>query len=341
MSRIVMHMLCALSLCGTTALMTGCGGGSAMPPSASANDSGGAAAATRNVAGLGKMWTVQAGASTLDQSAQDLDFYDNTITIDAGDSVTWRIAAEEPHTISFLAPGQKPPNPASPQATTPAGGTTEDGSAFTSSGLITDGKQYTLTFPKAGTYVYHCLLHQPQMMGTVVVQSAGTTYPHAQGFYTHNGAIDEWKDLIAAELSVQEFPFTPHGKTIAAGTAPGLAAGKPADSTVLRFIDVNTLGNIVQAGNVTVKVGTTLTWVNESNNEPHTVTFPPLGQVPNLPPFAPPMGGSTYDGSMLTNSGVFFPGQHYSLTFTKVGFFKYYCLFHDDQGMVAYVNVVK
>lgn len=289
-------------------------------------------------------WNVQVGASTLNQAFQALDFYNNAITIDAGDSVTWRIAAKEPHTISFLAPGQTPPPPLSPQATAPAGGSTEDGTTFTSSGLLPDGKTYTLHFPKAGTYTYFCLIHQPVMMGKIIVQKAGTPYPHTQAFYTSQASVDEWKDLFAARTAVFQFPYTPHGTTLAAGIAPGLAAGKPSQSTVLRFINFPNPDQIDYAQNVIIKVGTTLTWVDQSNNEPHTITLPVAGQpLPPLPPFAPPSGlpGNIYDGTVLTNSGIILPGQHYHLTFTKPGTFLYFCLFHDDEGMKGIITVTK
>ncbi len=92
---------------------------------------------------------------------------------------------------------------------------------------------------------------------------------------------------------------------------------------------------------VTIPVGTTLTFVNRSNNVPHTVTFPALGQAPpEGPPFQAATGGNTYDGTALVNSGVVPPGGTFKLTFTKPGTYPYYCLFHDDEeGMVASVTV--
>lgn len=46
------------------------------------------------------------------------------------------------------------------------------------------------------------------------------------------------------------------------------------------------------------------------------VTFPIVGQQPPVesPDQVPPLGGSTYDGTVLTNSGVMRPGQSYTLT---------------------------
>ena len=106
---------------------------------------------------------------------------------------------------------------------------------------------------------------------------------------------------------------------------------------MLRFLDASTLST----GPVDVAVGTTVTWTNQSNNEPHDVVFPPAGQTPpaTLSPFSPPSGGPTYDGTTLVNSGVMMPGQSFQLTFTRAGTYTYYCLFHDDDGMVATIAV--
>lgn len=92
---------------------------------------------------------------------------------------------------------------------------------------------------------------------------------------------------------------------------------------------------------VTVAVGSTVTWTNLSNNEPHTVTFAPAGApFPALNPFSPPSGGNTYDGTALVNSGVLQPGKSFSLTFTKAGTYTYHCIFHDDtENMIGTVIV--
>ncbi|MDQ6826552.1 MAG: plastocyanin/azurin family copper-binding protein [Candidatus Eremiobacteraeota bacterium] len=276
-------------------------------------------------------WFVDAGAGGLGDALSALDFYSHEITIDAGDSVTWT-ARGNGHTVSFLAPGQRPPR--GPRAGVPAGGHTEDGSAFTSSGGLEPGASYTLSFPKPGIYNYYCLFHQPEMMGKVVVQKAGAPYPHTQAYYYASVVPDIQFDLGQAAKSLAQFPFKEQ-TTLAAGITPGLYAARPSQSTVLRFLDR------FDSSRVYIKVGITLTWVNESNNEPHTVTFPPAGQpLPRIPPFAPRSGGSSYDGTQLTNSGVLLPGQRYSLKFTKAGTFSYACLFHFPEGMTGTITVI-
>jgi plastocyanin len=203
--------------------------------------------------------------------------------------------------------------------------------------METPNKPYSLTFPKPGTYHYYCLVHQPQMIGTVIVNPAGTPYPSSQDQYNQLGQIAMGQDLAAAQASLALFPFSIGGPTIAAGIAPGLSKSAPAFATVLRFLD----GDTLSSSTVTISAGSSVTWVNESNNVPHTVTFFPAGATPP-PDFdqnAPPSGGTTYGGTSTVNSGLLSPGQSFTLTFTARGTFTYYCLVHDDKGMIATVVV--
>ena len=56
---------------------------------------------------------------------------------------------------------------------------------------------------------------------------------------------------------------------------------------------------------LTIKKGTTVTWVNRATDS-HTVT----------------------SVSGLFNSGIIKPGGHYKVTFTKTGIYRYYCTLH-------------
>ena len=285
-------------------------------------------------------WYVEVGADSHKGVLESLDFYTNFITIDAGDSITWKFRASV-HTVSFLTPKMN----VYTASKAPAGGSTEDGSTFTSSGVVGPGASYTLTFPKAGTYNYNCLLHPPEMAGTVVVNPAGKPYPHTQSYYNGYAKADAAADLGAAVAAVKAFPYKNGGPTLVAGIAPGLATGPPVQPTVYAFLDADRL----DATTVTVKVGTVVTWVNQANQEPHTITFPvagkPLPKKLAANPFSPPSGGFTYDGKHVTNSGPIGPGYlgfgtlSYSLKFTKPGTYVYYCLFHFPFGMIGKVVV--
>jgi plastocyanin len=282
-------------------------------------------------------WVVQAGGSDQNEALQALQFYPSTITIDEGDSITWRYPAGEPHTVTFLGPKSAPPPPDDPSVPAPAGGSTYDGSTYTSSGFMLLGKTYTLTFAKAGTYTYYCLIHG-EMAGKVVVQPKGTAYPMVPGSVMEQIPTALAADLKTANDAVAQFPYTAGGPHLAAGIAPGLANSPLTNASVVRFLD----GDQLSDTSVTVAAGTTVTWTNLDTNNPHTVTFPVAGQdVPQMPPFSPPSGGTTYDGSTLVNSGPLFPGQSFSLTLTKPGTYTYNCLFHDDTENMKGTIVVK
>ncbi len=283
---------------------------------------------------VAQSWAMTAGASSHNEALQALVFYPSSITIDAGDSITWTAPAAEPHTISFPILGQKPLPPTDPTASTPEGGTSYDGTAYVSSGFIGGGATYKLTFPKAGTYKFYSLPQEPLAVGTVVVQAAGTNYPTSQSAYNASAAASIAADEASALTSVGTIPA--FADTIAAGVSPATAGGST--STVMRYLSGPTL---VDDESVSVKVGTTITFANRSNNVPHTVTFPALGASPPAgPPFQPAAGGNTYDGTALVNSGVIPPGGTFKLTFVKAGTYPYYCLFHSGaEGMVAKITV--
>jgi plastocyanin len=304
----------------------------------------------------GRTWYVTVGAQDPTEAFQGLEFYPSSITIDAGDSIVFTEVSGDFHVIGIPAAGTTPPPVTSPTICNPVGPpvTTYDGSSLVSSGCTAMGQQYTITFPKAGTYTVYCFIHPPEMTMTVNVQPAGAPYPETQAAYDAQAQGAEANDLSVAAASIGLFPFLPGGTHLAVGIAPGLASGAPANQTVLRFLDSPYLSSQIlnrpqrppfkrldaSTSLITVAVGTTVTWTNESNNEPHTITFPPAGQgEPSLPPDAPAQGGPTYDGTTLVNSGPLLPGQSFSLTFTKAGTYNYYCLFHDTLNMIGTVVV--
>jgi plastocyanin len=170
----------------------------------------------------------------------------------------------------------------------------------------------SLKFTKPGVYEVYCLIHQPEMVQTITVQAAGTPYPQTQSTISAQAQAGIAADLALGQQSVLLFPYPKGGPHLVAGISPGLASGTPSTATVMRFL----IGDTLSSTAATVPVGTTVVWTNQSNNEPHTVTFAPVGQpFPTIDPFSPPSGGSTYDGSTLVNSGVLGLGQSFSLTF--------------------------
>ena len=120
--------------------------------------------------------------------------------IDVGDTVVWDFAkTEAPHTVTFTSGGEAPefvlvepqaagpPNlVVNPEAATPAGGNVYSGTGFFNSGLLFGPEgppglptSYALTFNKAGSYDYVCLIHTPIMTGTIYV---GLVLPNVGGF---------------------------------------------------------------------------------------------------------------------------------------------------------------
>ena len=103
---------------------------------------------------LGAAPALAAGVSVVDFS-----YSPKTVTIQAGESVSWSNNGQSPHTV------------------------TADGGSF-DSGNLNPGQGYSHTFSTAGTYAYHCQYHQAQgMVGTVIVQGGGggTTTPPGSG----------------------------------------------------------------------------------------------------------------------------------------------------------------
>ncbi|MBV8637877.1 MAG: hypothetical protein JO322_07300 [Candidatus Eremiobacteraeota bacterium] len=332
------------------ASLSACAGSGAQQQIVPTSGSQEATQSVQRLAGLAAVnWNVQVGASHDSYAEQDLDYYPNSITVDAGDTIAYNVASGvggDAHTVTFVPPGQKIPSPGDPSDVIPAGGTTVDGTKYVNSGILVGGQTFTLHFTKAGVYRILCLFHEPAMESRVVVQKAGTPYPHTAAYYLHAGEVDEWQDLDAAASSVALFPFESGGTTLAAGISPGLSHAPPTQSTVLRFLTTRALGELPAEGGLTVKAGTVLTWVNESSNEPHTITFALAGQhtVPNIAPdpavnVVPPPGITTYDGTRIVNSGTILGGGKFMLKFTKPGSYFYGCLYHSNSRMVGTITV--
>ena len=274
-------------------------------------------------------------------SWQGQSFYPGDLTINVGDTVTWKFdAGNEPHTVTFMgpvageiegfipdpeagppAPGAPPKFILNPQAQLPQGSNSYDGSAFTSSGVVADDipgpQEYKLSFPTAGTYQYICLLHAfpgpdgklAGMVGTITVQAAGAPYPLTPEQVLAAG--QEQMDDEAARARTLEAEMSAH--VTSATTLP--------DGSARYHVEVG--GMDMQANleyqrftprTLTIKQGDTVEW---SMSMPgfHTVTFgdePELFTVeaqqqgpPKLalnPQFFP-AGGPEHAGTGYYNSG--------------------------------------
>ena len=88
--------------------------------------------------------TTSGGANGAQVVMKDLAFDPATVTIGAGESVTWTNQDSMNHTV------------------------VADNGEFESGGLA-GGAAFSFTFDTAGTYAYHCGIH-PSMTGEVIVQ---------------------------------------------------------------------------------------------------------------------------------------------------------------------------
>jgi plastocyanin len=282
-------------------------------------------------------WYVDAGAGAPTSSVTAMKFYPSIITINEGDSITWRVKGDA-HTIGFLS-GATPPIPGSPESLNPIGGTSYDGSGIISSGLVEPHGSYTLMFTHAGTFDYQCLIH-PSMHGQVVVNPAGTPYPTSQLEYNREARSLESQDIFTGIDLLSSNKVTPPSlnndgtQTFYAKTGMGIG-----DVAIMRFLP----------GVMFIHVNDSITWTNEDPMDPHTVTFPGSAtDIPELPDPAAfvPIGGTSFDGIQLTSSGLLSPKgapgtNSYTLKFTEAGQFAYECLLHDEIGMKGTVIVLK
>ena len=293
-------------------------------------------------------WNATAGAQSHDLGRQGLAFLPNEIWIHAGESITWTVEADEPHTVTFLANDQlRPPfTVGCPGFST--GSASFDGTNCITSSLLFKGEKLTVVFPVAGNFKLVCLLHD-NMTGTIHVLDPSQPLPHDQAFYDRV-AQSESKELLADEDAGT--PKHHHsGNTVIVGHGEVAATAGGSDSlSVMRFTDPD----------ITVHTGDTIEWTNEDPITAHTVTFGPEPQD-----LFDPSSNVTIDadgarhavlsstsasahsgfiqaapqdrvGLAQTPSGV----TRFRVTFAKPGIYPYICSLHDVLGMKGTVIVL-
>ena len=125
-------------------LAAGCGGTSATTTTAGSTPTTAGVSTTGGVTTTAGVSTTTGGAGGAQVVMKNFAFAPASVTIKAGDSVTWTNQDGTTHTVNG------------------------DNGEFTS-GNIASGATFTFKFDKAGTYSYHCSIH-PTMKATVVVQ---------------------------------------------------------------------------------------------------------------------------------------------------------------------------
>lgn len=296
------------------------------------------------------------GAQSTDEGKQALAFLPNEIWIHAGDSVTWNFSTDEPHTVTFLKPGQIRPAFQVGCPGTTADGSSFDGTTCVNGGRMTNGQAYTVSFPKAGNFKLVCLIHA-DMSGVVHVLDPSETLSRDQSFYDRE-AQNERAELLSEASQLEGRGTATARRTsddeVTAGISEIVATtgGGAQTSAVLRFLP----------GRMVVHVGDTVEWTNLGPTLGHTVTF---GTEPNDPVNDPPSPNVFVDADGARHAFISSPADNvhsgnlrpapeervglaqapigatrFRVTFTQPGVFPYICAIHDDQGMKGEVVVL-
>jgi plastocyanin len=293
-------------------------------------------------------WNVRVGAQTTDAGVQANGFFNNNITIHAGDTVDWNWNAREIHTVTFGAP----PGPlliVDPGVSiVPGAGIAAVGDGFSyTGGFASSGvfgvnaasNTFSLTFPTVGTYTYVCLLHEG-MNGTVNVVSANSALAVTQADYDRASKARQSQLLGLGRSLIGQGTALVAPAQVSAGTGQLVSGiGSVAD---LRFAPDKRV----------VHVGDTVTWTNLDPQTPHTVTF---GDEPpswaNNPFASYPAANVTANParvgpSAFVNSGFVAKAKEFEVpntfaaTFTSPGTYPYICALHDDLGMTGTIVVL-
>jgi plastocyanin len=296
------------------------------------------------------------GAQSTDEGRQALAFLPNEIWIHAGDTIKWNFVTGEPHTVTFLKPGQIRPAFQVGCPGTTADGSSFDGTACVNGGRMTGGQSYSVSFPKAGNFKLVCLIHA-DMSGVVHVLDPSEPLPHDQAFYDRQ-AHHERAQLLSDATRLEGRGTATARRTsedeVTAGITEIVATtgGGAQTSAVLRFLP----------GEMVVHVGDTVEWTNLGPTLGHTVTF---GTEPNDPVNDPPSPNVFLDADGARHAFISSPADNvhsgnlrpapeervglaqapigatrFRVTFTQPGIFPYICAIHDDQGMKGQVMVL-
>ncbi|MBX2998789.1 MAG: hypothetical protein KF893_09795 [Caldilineaceae bacterium] len=306
-------------------------------------------------------------------------FLPATIHIRAGDTVTWKLAGDDAHTVTLFS-HESPPefvlpvdmadptkgamvNPLVAFPSRIPGGPVEsyDGHIFVNSGQLSHepagpdappNNTFSVNFPTPGIYKVHCYFH-PWHTATVVV------HENTDADVPDQAAIDAQAEAeLASYLAQIDMAREQHN----------LPVNMPAaDGSTLWFVQagaVNALTGDFHAQvyeflprDLTIKAGDTVVWVSA---EFHSVVLDDAPPAPepilpqmqeNGPPllvlnpevFAPMRPSPVYDPAQYFNSADIGPiaanGAAWALTFMEPGVYTYLCGLHHQMGMEGTIVV--
>ena len=285
-------------------------------------------------------------------------------TVAVGDSVTFSIGSDEPHTITlgdgppevpppfWPVAGFAEPNPEQLEmggAPYDLGAVEYDGTGFVNTGaLFNKGSTATVTFTAPGTFPFFCVFH-PGMAGVVTVVEEGptTTLEEADVAAAATselilGQVEPLREQRLAEtssVSNDDGSTTWNVFTDAATETVAQPGGGTGYLELLEFTP----------DQIRIEPGDTINWTVAKI---HTVTFVPEGTDPRSlfaseEALIPPMGGSTYDGTEVAHSGILGfpvdpaagPVTEYALTFPEPGVYPFFCALHAELGQLGVVAV--
>jgi len=272
-------------------------------------------------------------------------------TVAVGQKVRWNWdETKEPHSVTFLAPGQKAPDPGSDTslfAPTPPNGA-YDGSALVNSGLQPLGPQapvpFEMTFSKAGSYNYICVIH-PQMVGTIVVADAGETAAEVKT----RGEHEQGQWLAEGNEAYQKLMSAPPTST---KNKDGSKTWKVEMGTTTAHTDILAFAPVPAE----VKKGDKVTFVNNSM-APHTASFfnetPPImnPEDPAVAKVAPGPSPQKLSNKGLYNTGVLPPNappgagppeaaRSFTFSVPAAGDYQYICIYHAPSGMAGMIKAL-
>lgn len=308
-------------------------------------------------------------------------FFPASVRIRAGDTVTWQINSDEPHTATFLSGAPMPPDP----IPVPGGGPTDimlnpqsffpsrapdapvemySGTDYRNSGFLSNGtvvppnEAYSLTFDTPGTYSYLCLIHPTTMRGEIVVEPADTADVPAQAEIDATAQAEmapllaEAETLRGAAVSSDQVRMEPGPNGTTIWHVPAGVTGSDPRIEIYDFFPKD----------LAINTGDTVIWTSTFF---HQVIFPagpppefvvptPVdGQaLPHLvvsPEVAfPSKPSGEFDETQLFSSGLIgtlgapLPGgTTFALTFNEPGSFGYVCATHRPLGMEGNITVVE